>query len=75
MLFLKEDISSEEMKHFFDRFYRADRSRNSETGGHGIGLSIAKAIAESHGAKITVAKKQSCTVTFTTSFAAVSGGD
>ena len=71
----KEDISSEEMKHFFDRFYRADRSRNSETGGHGIGLSIAKAIAESHGAKITVAKKQSCTVTFTTSFAAVQGGD
>ena len=71
----KEDISSEEMKHFFDRFYRADRSRNSETGGHGIGLSIAKAIAESHGAKITVTKKQSCTVTFTTSFAAVQGGD
>ena len=30
----------------FDRFYRADQSRNSETGGHGIGLSIARAITD-----------------------------
>ena len=71
----KEDISSEEMKHFFDRFYRADESRNSETGGHGIGLSIAKAIAESHSAKMTVAKKRERTITFTTSFAASTNVD
>ena len=32
------------MEHLFDRFYRTDPSRNSKTGGYGIGLSIAKAI-------------------------------
>lgn len=36
----------------FERFYRLDSSRNSNTGGSGIGLSIAKAIAEAHKGKI-----------------------
>jgi signal transduction histidine kinase len=36
----------------FQRFYRTDPSRNSQTGGHGIGLSIAKAIVSAHRGKI-----------------------
>lgn len=39
-------------KAFFDRFYRQDASRNSQNGGHGIGLSLAKAIVSAHKGKI-----------------------
>lgn len=46
-------VSSENLSHLFDRFYRTDVSRNSETGGHGIGLSIAQAITTAHSGKIT----------------------
>ena len=46
------EISREALGHVFDRFYRADPSRNSESGGHGIGLSVAKAIVTAHGGKI-----------------------
>ena len=45
-------ISREALGHVFDRFYRADPSRNSESGGHGIGLSVAKAIVTAHGGRI-----------------------
>ena len=46
-------IDPQDLHHVFDRFYRTDSSRNSETGGHGIGLSIAKAIVIAHGGKIS----------------------
>ena len=36
----------------FDRFYRPDSSRNSETGGNGVGLAIARAVTEAHGGTI-----------------------
>ena len=49
-----EYIPPEDISHVFDRFFRADRSRNSETGGHGIGLSIAKEISGALGGELTV---------------------
>lgn len=45
-------IEKEQLSRLFERFYRTDSSRNSETGGYGIGLSIAKAITEAHKGKI-----------------------
>jgi signal transduction histidine kinase len=46
-------IPRESLDQLFDRFYRTDPSRSSETGGHGIGLSIAKAVVSAHRGKIT----------------------
>ena len=45
-------INKDELLHVFDRFYRTDTSRSSATGGHGIGLSAAKAIVAAHKGKI-----------------------
>ncbi len=49
---VKDDLNSDDLEHFFDRFYRTDKSRNSKTGGYGIGLSVAKAVVERHKGKI-----------------------
>ena len=49
----KNPVSKDNLKHLFDRFYRTDSSHNSDTGGYGIGLSIAKSIVEAHKGKIT----------------------
>ena len=48
-----EYISKDSVKHLFDRFYRAEQSHNSQTGGYGIGLSVAKAVVEAHRGKIS----------------------
>ena len=45
--------TNETLSHVFERFYRTDSSRNSQTGGHGIGLSMASAIVNLHGGKIS----------------------
>ena len=49
-----QPMSDETLRHLFDRFYRADASRSRESGGYGIGLSVARAIAEKHGGSIRV---------------------
>lgn len=45
-------VDKESLEHLFDRFYRADQSRNTQTGGYGLGLSIAKSIVSAHRGKI-----------------------
>ena len=50
-------ISENDLPHIFERFYRADSSRNSQEGGSGIGLSIVKKIIEDHGGYIWATSK------------------
>lgn len=64
------EIDTESLCHVFDRFYRADESRNSETGGHGIGLSVAKAIVTAHGGKIQASSPDSHSFRITAVFPA-----
>ena len=47
-----EGVTAEDAAHLFDRFYRADESRNRDAGGSGLGLAIAKSIVEMHKGKI-----------------------
>jgi signal transduction histidine kinase len=61
-------IAPEALPHVFDRFYRVDKSRSRALGGSGIGLTIAKALVEAMGGRITAESPgldQGSTVTFT----------
>jgi two-component system OmpR family sensor kinase len=60
-----EGIPESLRKQVFERFYRADNSRNRETGGSGLGLAIAQSIVTAHGGKIWAEETPGGGATFT----------
>lgn len=65
-----ESVSRESLAHLFDRFYRADASRNSGTGGYGLGLSIASAVVAAHRGKISASSPDGKSLRITAVFPA-----
>lgn len=58
------DLATEELDKLFDRFYRPDRSRSKQTGGFGVGLSIARSVAEAHRGSIRAERPEEGVVQF-----------
>lgn len=50
-------LPSEELERVFEPFYRAEQSRSRETGGTGLGLTIARNVAESHGGTLQLSNR------------------
>ena len=61
-------MQESEVVHIFERFYRSDEARNGETGGSGLGLSIAKWIIDAHEGTIDVLSRPDFGTRFTVTF-------
>lgn len=59
-----QPVECDKLPHLFDRFYRTDQSRSSQTGGYGLGLSIARSIVLAHRGKIRAESPDGRTLTF-----------
>ncbi len=68
-------IASEQLHHVFDRFWRAELSRNYQSGGSGLGLAIAQAIAQQHQGAISVASELGKGTCFTVRLPACATGN
>lgn len=63
-----EGIPEQDQALLFEPFYRVDKSRQKQTGGYGLGLSLCKKIMDAHGGDISVNSKLSCGTRFTIVF-------
>lgn len=63
-----QGIPPEDLPHIFERFYQIDKSRNNSSDSYGLGLAIAKAILDAHGAKINVESEYGKGAAFIISF-------
>ncbi|MCM3080535.1 sensor histidine kinase [Brevibacillus invocatus] len=63
-------ISHKDLPFVFERFYRGDRSRNRESGGTGLGLTIVKGIVEAHQGEVQINSNEGKGTTVTVSFPA-----
>lgn len=59
-----QKLETKELNRLFERFYRSDASRSRQSGGYGIGLSIAKSIVELHKGKITAKSADGTSISF-----------
>ena len=58
-----QPMEQDKLSHLFDRFYRTDQSRSSQTGGYGLGLSIARSVVLAHKGKIRAESPDGRTLT------------
>ena len=58
-------IPAGDLPHVFDRFWRAEKSRNRSTGGSGLGLAIVLKLAEAHGGTVDVVSTEGLGSVFT----------
>lgn len=63
-----QPVEENKLSHLFDRFYRSDQSRNSQTGGYGLGLSIARSIVLAHKGKIRAESPDGVSLSVVVSF-------
>ena len=51
-------IPKEDLSNVYERFFRVDKARNRETGGSGLGLSIARKVVEAHSGRIEISSDE-----------------